>query len=74
MLSSSLSVRRILAAGTGASATELSLAGKGFSAAIEIEYRKNGLSYSIVDFMENIIIAPEELLVFITEGRLAKGE
>jgi len=74
ILSSSLSVRRIVSSGTGASATEISLAGKGFSAAIELEYRKTGINYSMVDFMENIKIAPEELLTFITEGRLARGE
>ena len=74
MLSSSLSARRILPSGTAASAAELALAGKGFSPDIEIEYRRNGLDYSIVDSMENIIIAPEELLVFIVEGRLAGGQ
>ena len=73
VLSSSLSVRRILPSGAGASASELALAGKGFSAEVEMEFRKNGLDYSMVDYMESIIITPLELLEFIMEGRLAAG-
>jgi SH3-like domain-containing protein len=72
--STSLSARRIVASGTNASATELALAGKGFSPEMEVEYRKTGLDYSVVDFMEKITIPREELLGFITEGRLARGE
>ena len=71
---SSLSTRRILPSGASATAAEVALAGKGFSPDIEIEYRKNGLDYSMVNSMENNVIAPEELLSFITEGRLARGE
>jgi hypothetical protein len=74
VISSSLGARRIIVTGTGASATELSLAGKGFSPELELEYSKNGLDYSIVDSMEKIIRPPEELLDFIKEGRLARGE
>jgi hypothetical protein len=70
----SLSVRRIVASGTSASSTEIALAGKGFSPEIEMEYRKTGLDYSMVEFMEKISIQREELLGFITDGRLAKGE
>lgn len=69
-----LSVRRIVASGTTAQATEIALAGKGFSPDIEIEYRKNGLDYSVVDFMEKIDIPLADLERFINEGRLAKGE
>jgi len=72
--SASLSVRRITASGTNATATEIALAGKGFSSETEMEYRKNGLDYSTVDFMEKITIPREELLSFVTDGRLAKGE
>ena len=70
----SLSARRIAASGTNATATEISLAGKGFSTETEMEYRKTGLDYSMVDFMETISIPREELLGFITEGTLARGE
>ena len=70
----SLSARRIVASGTSATATEISMAGKGFSTETEMEYRKTGLDYSMVDFMETIAIPKEELLGFITEGGLARGE
>jgi len=72
--SSSLSARRIVASGAAASATEIAFAGKGFSPDMEVEYRKNGLDYSMVDSMEKTVIPTGELLSFITEGRLAKGE
>jgi len=72
--STSLSARRIIASGTNATATEIALAGKGFSPETETEYRKNGLDYSTVDFMEQITMPKDELLKFITDGRLSKGE
>ena len=72
--SSSLSVRRVAASGASVTASEIALAGKGFSPDTEIEYRKNGLDYSMVDSMEKITIPANDLLRFITEGRLAKGE
>jgi len=72
--SASLSARRIVASGTSATATEIALAGKGFSPETETEYRQNGLDYSMVDFMEQITISGEELLPFITDGRLSRGE
>ena len=72
--STSLSSRRIVPAGTGGGASELALAGKGFTEEMEIEYRKNGLDYSIVDLMEGMLIPNEELFNFITSGRLARGE
>ena len=72
--STSLSTRRVVASSAGASSTEVALAGKGFSQEIEIEYRKNGLDYSLVDSMEKITIPDDELLRFVNEGRLARGE
>jgi hypothetical protein len=72
--STSLSMRKIVASGTNATATEISMAGKGFSTEMEMEYRNTGLDYSTVDFMETIAIPREELLGFITEGELARGE
>ena len=70
----SLSARRIVPSGAAITATELALAGKGFSQDIEVEYRKNGLDYSMVDSMESVSISQGELLDFVTEGRLARGE
>ena len=70
----SLSSRRITGSGHSASAGEIALAGKGFTQDVEAEYRKNGLDYSAVDSMENLVIPREELLKFVTDGRLSKGE
>jgi SH3-like domain-containing protein len=72
--SASLSVRRIIASGTNSTATEIALAGKGFSPETEIEYRQNGLDYSMVDFMEQITVPKDELLGFVNDGRLSRGE
>ena len=72
--SASLSERRIIASGTNATATEIALAGKGFSPETEMEYRQNGLDYSMVDFMEQIAVSKDELLGFINDGRLSRGE
>ena len=74
--SSSLSARRVIASNSAINAVggELALAGKGFSPDMEIEYKKNGLDYSMVDSMEQITISADDLLQFINEGRLAKGE
>lgn len=74
VMSSSLSARRVVAQNANVSASEVALAGKGFSQDMEIEYRKNGLDYSSVDFMEESIVTTNELLQFITEGHLSKGE
>jgi SH3-like domain-containing protein len=70
----SLSARRIVASGTNATATEIALAGKGFSPETEMEYRQNGLDYSMVDFMEQITVPKDELLGFVNDGRLSRGE
>ena len=72
--SASLSARRVLASNTTVTASEVALAGKGFSPDMEIEYRKNGLDYSMVDSMEKIVVPADDLLKFINEGRLARGE
>jgi len=72
--SASLSARRIVASGTNSTATEIALAGKGFSPETEMEYRQNGLDYSMVDFMEQITVPKDELLGFINDGRLSRGE
>ena len=75
---SSLTSKRISAQGTSAnaSAKEIALAGKGFSPEVESEYKKGGgkINYAAVDAMENIIISDRDLLAFIEEGRLARGE
>ena len=74
----SLTSKRIAAKGTAAdaSAKEIALAGKGFSADVESEYKKGGgkVNYDAVDEMEKTVISSRDLLAFINEGRLAKGE
>jgi uncharacterized protein YgiM (DUF1202 family) len=72
--SSSLSARRVLASNTDVTASEVALAGKGFSPDMEIEYRKNGLDYSMVDQMEKLVVPANDLEQFVTEGRLSRGE
>jgi SH3-like domain-containing protein len=72
--SSSLSARRIVASNPTVTASEIAMAGKGFSPDMEVEYRKDGLDYSMVDSMEQITVSATELFRFINEGRLARGE
>ena len=69
-----LTSKRVASSGTSASAREVALAGKGFNESTEIEYKKSGLNYSVVDQMETINIPGAELLKFIEDGRLSKGE
>ena len=74
----SLTSKRIAAQGTAtsASAKEIALAGKGFSPEVESEYKKGDAqaNYSAVDDMEKINISVKDLLAFIDEGHLSKGE
>ena len=70
----SLSARRIVAPNTTVTASEVAMAGKGFSPDMEMEYKKNGLDYSMVDSMERVTVPTGDLLRFITEGRLSRGE
>jgi uncharacterized protein YgiM (DUF1202 family) len=55
---------------TTASGKELALAGKGFNADIEAEFRKShqNLDYTWVNKMENINISPQEVLAFLKAG------
>jgi uncharacterized protein YgiM (DUF1202 family) len=75
--SANLSSKRVVAQGDNrsASASEMAMAGKGFSEEVEQEYKTGkDLNYSAVDDLEKIGVADEDLLGFIDEGRLAKGE
>jgi aryl-alcohol dehydrogenase-like predicted oxidoreductase len=72
---SNLSARRIVSTASGASASEIALAGKGFNQEVENAYKAGGsLNYADVDKTEAIAVSPEELLKFVTEGRLFTGE
>ena len=59
-----------------ASAREIALAGKGFSPEVESEYKKTGgnVNYAAVDDMEKVTIPEKDLLAFIEEGHLSRGE
>ena len=73
--SSSLSTRRIIASNTSSSgASEVALAGKGFSPATELEYKKDGMDFTMVDTMERITVSRDDLRSFISDGRLNAGD
>jgi hypothetical protein len=75
MSAASLSSKRVSSSGRQVASGELALAGKGFSAEVEMVYRQDGrLDYTAIDRMESQKISPEELLRFLNEGRLAGGE
>ena len=70
-----LSTRRVVSASAaGASASEVALAGKGFSAQTENEYQRAGLDFTLVDSMERITVPSADLQRFITDGRLNRGD
>lgn len=71
-----LSAKRIVATGNTntATASEVALAGKGFSQEVENEYKAAGtMNYAAVDWTEQIVIPDDDLLRFINEGHLADG-
>ena len=75
--SSNLTAKRIVATGgTGsASASEIALAGKGFSEEVENAYKAEGnLNYADVDRTEAQTVSEEELLNFLIEGHLSRGD
>jgi uncharacterized protein YgiM (DUF1202 family) len=74
--SASLTSKRIVASGNqSASASELALAGKGFSGDVEKIYQDEaGMDFSSVNSMESQNIPERELYDFVVEGHLSKGE
>jgi uncharacterized protein YgiM (DUF1202 family) len=58
-----------------ASGKEVALAGKGFNAEVEAQYRKGhqNVNYAAVDRMELIVIAPQEMVVFLDKGDVSHG-
>lgn len=62
--------------GSGASSAEVSLAGKGFNAQVEAQYRSQNaaLDFAAIDAMEKVRFRPDELKAFLAEGGiLPKG-
>jgi uncharacterized protein YgiM (DUF1202 family) len=72
---SNLTSRRVSAAASStASREDVAMAGKGLSEEIENSYRTQGeYNYTDLDRMEAQSVTDEELLEFITEGRLSRG-
>jgi len=61
--------------GSSVSGDEIALAGKGFSAEVEAQYRKSNksLDYAWINRMETFQVSPEQMEEFIRDGRLAAG-
>ena len=57
-----------------ASSSEIALAGKGFSASVEAEYRRQNqnLNFNAVDRMQARVTTPEMLARFVREGGLGR--
>lgn len=57
---------------TAASSEELALAGKGFNSDVEAEYktRNDDIDFTWVDWMEKIIISPEQMEGFLKMGKV----
>jgi uncharacterized protein YgiM (DUF1202 family) len=55
---------------TGASGEELAVAGKGFNADVEKEFKVDhaDIDFTWVDTMEQMKVSPQELMSFLTEG------
>jgi len=67
----SLTARRT--SGTGTTADEVALAGKGFNEQVEKEYRKSaGLSYTWVDRMGTISVSEKDMEQFFKDGKLGE--
>ena len=76
MSTGNLSTKRIAATGStsSASASEVAMAGKGFSQEVENVYKSEGnLNYADVDRTESITIAERDLYQFVVDGHLAQG-
>ena len=75
---SALTTRRIvLQAGkvdvkTGATSSELALAGKGFNAKVEAEFKRKNqdIDYTKVDKMEALAIKPAQIQTFLKQGQV----
>lgn len=61
---------------TGASSQEIALAGKGFNADVEAQYRRSNsrLDYAWVDHMEQIRISREQMVGFLEQGKVKPSE
>jgi hypothetical protein len=74
--SANLSAKQIVSGNTSSvSAKETALAGKGFNQEVENTYKSNGkLNYAEVDRVETAKVRDADLLKFLEDGHLLKGE
>jgi len=74
--SANLSAKQIVSGNTSSvSARETALAGKGFNQEVENAYKtKENLNYADVDRVEAIVVREADILSFLEEGRLSKGD
>jgi hypothetical protein len=74
--SANMSAKQIVSGNTSSvSARETALAGKGFNQEVEDVYKTNGkLNYADVDRVEAVTIREADLLRFLEDGRLSKGD
>lgn len=57
-----------------ANASEIALAGKGFSASIEKEYAQaHNVDFSDIDYIESLSVTDEKNIKFMNEGNLKSG-
>ena len=61
---------------TGATSSELALAGKGFNAKVEAEFKKKNknIDYNTVDRMEALAIKPGQMQAFLKQGQVNSPE
>jgi hypothetical protein len=61
---------------TGATSSELALAGKGFNAKVEAEFKKKNknIDYNWVDRMEALVINPGQMQAFLKQGQVNPPE
>jgi SH3-like domain-containing protein len=79
---SALSTKKIaLRAGTadvqtGATSSELALAGKGFNARVEAEFKNKNknIDYTWVDRMEMLAVKPDQMQAFLKQGQVNPPE
>jgi len=72
---SNLSARRVVASGAAVTASEVSLAGKGFSQEVEDSYKTSGnFNFADVDKTEANTVSQDALYLFVVDGRLITGE
>jgi uncharacterized protein YgiM (DUF1202 family) len=72
-----LTTKRITATGSSGSTSsrEVAMAGKGFNEEVESAYKdSHNLNYAAVDATEANTVSEDELLGFITEGKLSMGD